>query len=170
LARSLNQPRLRAQHIADLFEPRAKGIVEQMGIALRGLNLRMTEKFADHRQRHASGNEQRREGVAQVVGADGGQFGLRPVIFPKPLDGSFLARDFCRKPATVKRFYYEDHEHLRQHLDNFISAYNFGRRVKTLKGLTPYEFICKVWTIEPERFILNPIHQMPRLNSFLVRL
>ena len=47
----------------------------------------------------------------------------------------------------------------------FNSAYNFGRRLKTLKGLTPYEFICKQWTTEPERFTLNPIHQMPGLNT-----
>src|SRR5690606_35701390 len=26
---------------------------------------------------------------------------------------------------------------------SFIAPYNFGRRLKTLKGLTPYEFICK---------------------------
>ena len=68
------------------------------------------------------------------------------------------------KEATVKRFHYDDHDQLRRHLDNFISAYNFGRRLKTLKGLTPYEFICKQWTFEPERFTLNPIHQMPGLN------
>ncbi|MBY5775033.1 IS481 family transposase, partial [Rhizobium leguminosarum] len=43
--------------------------------------------------------------------------------------------------------------------------YNFGRRLKTLKGLTPYEFICKQWTKEPERFRLDPTHQMPGLNS-----
>ena len=52
----------------------------------------------------------------------------------------------------------------RQHLDHFIAAYNFGRRLKTLKGLTPYEFICKQWTKEPERLRGNPIHQMPELN------
>ena len=69
------------------------------------------------------------------------------------------------KEATVKRFHYDDHDQLRQHLANFISAYNFGRRLKTLKGLTPYEFICKQSTIEPERFILNPLHQMPGLNT-----
>ena len=69
------------------------------------------------------------------------------------------------KEATVKRFHYDDHDQLPNHLANFISAYNFGRRLKTLKGLTPYEFICKQWTIEPERFTLNPIHQMPGLNS-----
>lgn len=49
-----------------------------MGVALRGLNLRVAEQLADHRQRHAARNEQRREGVAQIVDTDGGQFGLRP--------------------------------------------------------------------------------------------
>ena len=68
------------------------------------------------------------------------------------------------KEATVKRYHYEDHAQFRQHFDHFIAAYNFGRRLKTLKGLTPYEFICKQWTKEPERFRFNPIHQMPGLN------
>jgi transposase InsO family protein len=68
------------------------------------------------------------------------------------------------KDATVKRFHYDDHDQLKRHLAEFISAYNFGRRLKTLKGLTPYEFICKCWTSEPERFILDPLHQMPGLN------
>jgi transposase InsO family protein len=68
------------------------------------------------------------------------------------------------KDATVKRYHYESHDQLRQHLADFVSAYNFGRRLKTLKGLTPYEFICKRWTIEPERFRFNPLHQMPGLN------
>ena len=69
------------------------------------------------------------------------------------------------KDATVKRFHYDSHDQLRQHLKDFIDAYNFGRRLKTLKGLTPYDFICKQWTSEPERFTLNPIHQMPGLNT-----
>lgn len=68
------------------------------------------------------------------------------------------------KDATVRRFYYDDHAQLRRHLADFVAAYNFGRRLKTLKGLTPYEAICKQWTSEPERFRLNPIHQMPGLN------
>jgi hypothetical protein len=40
--------------------------------------------------------------------------------------------------------------------------------LKTLKGLTPYEFICKLWTKEPDRFILDPLHQMPGLNTYAV--
>jgi len=46
-----------------------------------------------------------------------------------------------------------------------MAAYNFGRPLKTLSGLTPYEYIVKMWTAEPERFIVNPIHQMPGLNT-----
>lgn len=69
------------------------------------------------------------------------------------------------KEATVKRYHYDTNAQLKRHLDDFVSAYNFGRRLKTLKGLTPYEFICKCWTSEPERFILNPLHQMPGLNT-----
>jgi len=69
------------------------------------------------------------------------------------------------KEATVKRFYYDTHNQLRSHLSDFVTAYNFAQRLKTLKGLTPYEFICKTWTTQPERFNLNPIHQMPGLNS-----
>ncbi|HEY5209288.1 MAG TPA: IS481 family transposase, partial [Stellaceae bacterium] len=43
-------------------------------------------------------------------------------------------------------------------------AYNYGRRLKTLTGLTPYEFICKMWTKEPQRFRLDPNHQTPGPN------
>jgi len=71
------------------------------------------------------------------------------------------------KDATVKRFHYDSHDQLRRHLQDFIDAYNFGRRLKTLKGLTPYAFICKQCIIEPERFTLNPIHQMPGLNTLV---
>ena len=45
-----------------------------------------------------------------------------------------------------------------------LTACNFARRLKTLGGLMPYEYICKVWT-SGDRFILDPIHQMPGLNT-----
>ena len=69
------------------------------------------------------------------------------------------------KEATVQRYHYDSHQQLEAHLADFVSAYNFGRRLKTLRGLTPYEFICKTWTKEPQRFRLNPLHQMPGLNT-----
>jgi transposase InsO family protein len=69
------------------------------------------------------------------------------------------------KEATVNRFHYESHDPLRKPLADFLAAYNFARRLKTLSGLTPYEYIAKIWTSELDRFIVNPIHQMPGLNT-----
>ncbi len=48
------------------------------------------------------------------------------------------------KDATVKRFHYNSHDQLRTHLADFMAAYNFARRLKTLGRLTPYEYICEV--------------------------
>src|SRR5215831_5773279 len=70
------------------------------------------------------------------------------------------------KEATVNRYHYDNHEQLRAHLADFVTAYNFARRLKILKGLSPYEYICNAWTKEPARFILDPIQQMPGLNTY----
>ena len=69
------------------------------------------------------------------------------------------------KEATVRRYYYENHDQLRAHLAAFVAAYNFAKRLKTLKGLTPFEHICKCWTEEPNRFIVDPTHLSPGLNT-----
>ena len=37
-------------------------------------------------------------------------------------------------------------------LEAFLAAYNFAKRLKTLRGLTPYEFICKRWNRKPGSF------------------
>ena len=68
------------------------------------------------------------------------------------------------KEATVRRYFYESHDQLRAHLVAFTNAYNFAKRLKALKGLTPYEHIVKCWTEEPNRFILNPTHLSAGLN------
>jgi Integrase core domain len=68
------------------------------------------------------------------------------------------------KDATVKRYFYETHDRLRSHLRDFVDAYNFARKLKTLKGLTPYEFICKAWTSQLQRFTISPLQQMPGQN------
>ena len=68
------------------------------------------------------------------------------------------------KEATVKCSHYETHEQLKEHLFKFLNAYNFAKRLKTLKGLTPYQYIIKCWKKEPERFIVNPHHHKVGLN------
>ena len=43
-------------------------------------------------------------------------------------------------------------------LRDFTHAYNFKRRLKTLGGRTPYEFLCQAWTEKPQYFVRDP-HQ-----------
>lgn len=62
------------------------------------------------------------------------------------------------KEATVRRYHYESHEKLREHLTAFLLAYNYAKRLKALQGLTPYEFIRKCWTSQPQRFKGEPHH------------
>jgi len=69
------------------------------------------------------------------------------------------------KEATVKRYHYGTHAQLKEHLHAFLMAYNFAKRLKTLRGLTPYERICKVWTTKPNQFSLNPLHHSLGLNT-----
>ena len=69
------------------------------------------------------------------------------------------------KDATVKRYHYDSHDQLRQHLQIFIDAYNHGRRLKTLRGLTPYEYVARVWTEDPVRFKVDPYRYSPGLNT-----
>ena len=38
------------------------------------------------------------------------------------------------KEATVRRYHYETHAQLREHLEAFLNAYNFAKRLKTLRG------------------------------------
>ena len=70
------------------------------------------------------------------------------------------------KDATVRHYnyHYASHDELRAHVQLFLDAYNHARRLKALRGLTPYEFICRAWTREPERFRLDPSHHTLGLN------
>ena len=43
------------------------------------------------------------------------------------------------KEATVRRYHYDRHHQLRQHIQTFLDAYNSAKRLKTLNGLTPFE-------------------------------
>lgn len=73
------------------------------------------------------------------------------------------------KEAAIRRYHYDSHDQLRQHLAAFLDAYNFAKCLKTLKGLTPFESICKVWTKEPDRFKHKPIQLTSGLHSGKLR-
>jgi transposase-like protein len=68
------------------------------------------------------------------------------------------------KEATVRTYHYDGHAQLREHLSAFLNAYNFAKRLKTLAGLTSYQFICSCWQKEPERFKVSPHRLSSGLN------
>lgn len=45
-----------------------------------------------------------------------------------------------------------------------MAIYNLARWLKTLSGLTPIGDIANISTSEPDRFIVNPIHQLQGLT------
>ncbi len=47
------------------------------------------------------------------------------------------------KEATVKTYHYDTLQQFKEHLYHFINAYNYAKKLKTLKFLTPYEKILK---------------------------
>ena len=68
------------------------------------------------------------------------------------------------KEATVRTYHYDNHAQLRTHLAAFLNAYNFAKRLKTLAGLTPFQYICRCWQKEPHRFRVNPHRHSLGLN------
>ena len=68
-------------------------------------------------------------------------------------------------PTLMKKYHYDSNQQLPEHLYNFLNAYNFAKRLKTLKGLTPYEAIIQGWKKEPDRFNINPHQHTLGLNS-----
>jgi hypothetical protein len=63
------------------------------------------------------------------------------------------------KDATVKRC----HDQPRAYLQFYVAACCHARRLTTLRGLTPCEFISRTWAKEPDLFRLDPAHHIPGL-------
>ena len=79
-------------------------------------------------------------------------------------DGQVERMNWTMKEATVKRYYYEGRDQIRRYLIDFIAAYNFGRRLKTLKGLTPYQANCKASPRKPHHSTSDPTHHITGPN------
>ena len=62
------------------------------------------------------------------------------------------------KEATVKNFHYASNDQLKKHLHSHLMAYNFAKRLKAIKGKTPWQFILNNWITNPEYFIVNLNH------------
>ncbi len=88
----------------------------------------------------------------------------------------FVAIDRTSKFAVVELVDKADMQAAAAFLEALVEAVPYrihtvltDNRLKTLRGLTPYEAICKLWTHDPDRFTLDPIHQMPGLNRYYFR-
>ncbi len=69
------------------------------------------------------------------------------------------------KEAIVRRYHYETNRQLADHLAAFLDAYNFAKRLKTLRGPTPYEQVCNAWADQPGQFRYDPSHLTTGLNT-----
>jgi len=67
------------------------------------------------------------------------------------------------KEATIRRYHYQDEKALHTHLQTFLRAYNGGKRLKKLRGKTPYEFVCAEYIQNPGIFIRDPTHDFSGL-------
>ena len=67
------------------------------------------------------------------------------------------------KEATVKCYHYQTTAELNEHLQSFFLTHNHAKRLKTLRGLTPHEFVCTQWQKEPD--YLYPTPDPPHLGA-----
>lgn len=69
------------------------------------------------------------------------------------------------KQATVKTYHYDTINSLKRHLYDFLNAYNFAQRLKTLRFLTPMQKIFAEFQHKPHLFHSNPNHYLMGLNN-----
>ena len=68
------------------------------------------------------------------------------------------------KEATTKRYFYDTPEQFKKHLQDYLFAYNYAKKLKALKFITPYEKIISEYQKQPEIFNKNPYHNLKELN------
>ena len=69
------------------------------------------------------------------------------------------------KEATVQRFHYDSHQQLAQQSRRLRQGLQLRPTPQDPQRSHAIRPVCKAWTSQPERFTLNPLHQMPGLNN-----
>lgn len=59
---------------------------------------------------------------------------------------------------SIDHFAYGNQADLELYLSHFLTSFNYTRRLKCLRGLAPYRFICKIWEAQPDLFLADPYH------------
>ena len=60
-------------------------------------------------------------------------------------NGQVESMDRTLKEATVLKYHDDTHIKRKDYIKAFFNAYNFGKRLKTLNGHTPYEYIMSIF-------------------------
>jgi transposase-like protein len=69
------------------------------------------------------------------------------------------------KEATTNKYHYDTVEQLKKHIEDYLLAYNYAKKLRSLKYMTPYEKICSEYKINPDLFINNPYLDLKELNT-----
>ena len=69
------------------------------------------------------------------------------------------------REAIALRLFDETIEEINKQLQAFLLAYNHTTRLKSLRGLTPHEFVCTQWQSDSTAFSCDPTHLVLGLNT-----
>lgn len=69
------------------------------------------------------------------------------------------------KDATVKTYFYEKLDELKQHLMLWLLMYNHQKKLKSLNYKSPYDKLIEEFGNEPKLFNLDPRHKLQGLNN-----
>lgn len=79
-------------------------------------------------------------------------------------NGQVDSMNYAIKDATVQRYHYDRHDELRTHPGDFIAAYNFVERLKTLGAGRPTSSSVNAGRKNPIDLLVDPTHQMMGIN------
>lgn len=69
--------------------------------------------------------------------------------------------------GTGNKYHDETHDTPKEHLQCFIDAPNFGKRLKALKGLAVFDNINKHWNEQPDKFKTNSVRCLHECTDFI---
>lgn len=72
------------------------------------------------------------------------------------------------KEHTIMRYFYEEINQLKEHLAQFVLAYNYAKKLKSLNYMTPYEKLVIIYSQTPEYFKNDPCHHLMKPNRALL--
>ena len=101
-----------------------------------------------------------RHPFARVCAAHGIQHRLTQPYHPWT-NGQAERLNRTLKDATVKAFHYQTLQSLDTHLRSFVTAYNFAKHLRALRGRTPGEYLGEQYDQNPALFRSNPRHLIP---------